>query len=102
MQNILRLLLSRINFHFSSIGDVSSAEGTFQPMVLTQVLLHIHHPNRYTSNGECTTVCPMKYKVFQKELYNFESSYKFIEKTCTVFCTVIMPGIVTVQCDFYW
>jgi hypothetical protein len=26
-----------------------------------------------------------KYKIFQKELYNFERSYKFIQRTCTVF-----------------
>jgi hypothetical protein len=29
------------------------------------------------------------YRMFQKELYNFESLYKFIQSTCTVFWTVI-------------
>jgi hypothetical protein len=29
------------------------------------------------------------HRVFQKELYNFESLYKFIHRTCTVFLTVI-------------
>jgi hypothetical protein len=33
---------------------------------------------------------PWMYKVFQKYLYNFESLYKFIQRTCTVFWTVIM------------
>jgi hypothetical protein len=28
------------------------------------------------------------YTVFQKESYNFESLYKFIQKTCTVFWTI--------------
>jgi hypothetical protein len=27
----------------------------------------------------------VKYRVFQKELYNFESSYKFIQKTYAAF-----------------
>jgi hypothetical protein len=31
-----------------------------------------------------------KNTVFQKELYNFESSYKFIQRTCTVFRIVII------------
>jgi hypothetical protein len=31
--------------------------------------------------------------VFQKELYNFESLYKFILKTYTVFWTVIIQQI---------
>jgi hypothetical protein len=31
-----------------------------------------------------------KYRVLQIELYNFESLYKFIQRTCTVFWTVIM------------
>jgi hypothetical protein len=30
------------------------------------------------------------YKVLQKELYNFDRLYKFIQRTCTVFWTVIM------------
>jgi hypothetical protein len=30
------------------------------------------------------------YRVFQKELYNFESLCKFIQRTCTVFSTVII------------
>jgi hypothetical protein len=30
------------------------------------------------------------YKVFQKELYNFESLYKFIQRTYTVFWSVII------------
>jgi hypothetical protein len=30
------------------------------------------------------------YTVFQKKLYNFESLYKCIQRTCTVFWTVIM------------
>jgi hypothetical protein len=29
------------------------------------------------------------YTEFQKEIYNFESLYKFIQRTCTVFWTVI-------------
>jgi hypothetical protein len=28
--------------------------------------------------------------VFQKELYNFESLYKCIQRTCTVIWTVVM------------
>jgi hypothetical protein len=32
----------------------------------------------------------MKYKMFQKELYNFEGLHKFIQRTCAVFWTVIM------------
>jgi hypothetical protein len=31
-----------------------------------------------------------EFRVFQKELYNFESLYKFIQKTCAMFRTVIM------------
>jgi hypothetical protein len=27
----------------------------------------------------------MKYKMFQKELYNFEGLHKFIQRTCAVF-----------------
>jgi hypothetical protein len=30
------------------------------------------------------------YREFGKELYNIESSYKFIQRTCTVLGTVIM------------
>jgi hypothetical protein len=30
------------------------------------------------------------YRVFQKELYNFESLYKFIQGTCTEFWTAIV------------
>jgi hypothetical protein len=30
------------------------------------------------------------YRVFQKELYNFESVYKFIQRTYTTFSTVKM------------
>jgi hypothetical protein len=30
------------------------------------------------------------WRMLQKELYNFESLYKFIQKTCTGFCNVIM------------
>jgi hypothetical protein len=29
-------------------------------------------------------------RVFQKELYNFESLYEFIQRTCTLFRTIIM------------
>jgi dihydroorotase len=50
-----------------------------------------------------------KMNVFQKELYNVESLYKYIQRTYTVFSTVIMskthrvlPRIVTVQWDFRW
>jgi hypothetical protein len=32
----------------------------------------------------------VKCAVFQKELYNLESLYKFIQRTCTVFGTVMM------------
>jgi hypothetical protein len=32
----------------------------------------------------------LKYNVFQKELYNFESLYKFIQRACAVFWTAIM------------
>jgi hypothetical protein len=31
-----------------------------------------------------------KYTVFEKELYKFESMYKFNQKTCAVLYTVIM------------
>jgi hypothetical protein len=30
------------------------------------------------------------YRVIQKELYNFSSSYNFFQRTCTVFWTIIM------------
>jgi hypothetical protein len=46
------------------------------------------------------------YRLFQKELHNFESSYKFIQRTCTVFSTIksskthrVLTGIATIQCD---
>jgi hypothetical protein len=40
----------------------------------------------YTRNNNALS----KYRVFQKELYNFESLYKFIQRAYTVFRTVIM------------
>jgi hypothetical protein len=32
------------------------------------------------------------YRLFRKELYNFESLYKFIQRTCTVFWTAPDPA----------
>jgi hypothetical protein len=39
--------------------------------------------------------------MFQKELYNVESLCKYIQGTYTA-KHLVLPGIVTVQCDLRW
>jgi hypothetical protein len=55
--------------------------------------------------------CLGSYRVFQKVLYNIESLYKFIQRTCTAIMYMhchniaehtVLPGIVTVQRNFHW
>jgi hypothetical protein len=38
----------------------------------------------------CNLMYKFVYRVFQRKLYNFESLYDFIQRTCTTFWTVIM------------
>jgi hypothetical protein len=50
---------------------------------------------KWRTNRQATQKCKpdcdaMLYRVFQKELYNFERSCKFIQRTCTVFWNAIM------------
>jgi hypothetical protein len=48
---------------------------------------------------------PSTYRMFQKQLHNFEGLYTFTQRTCTVFRTVkthrVLPRIATVQYDFH-
>jgi hypothetical protein len=55
---------------------------------LSRVRLYIHTQSVYVY----TNIYLFIYLciVFQKELYNFEILYKFIQRTCVVFSTVIM------------
>jgi hypothetical protein len=55
----------------------------------------IGHNSFYHAWTEITAVCILytrnnTCRVFQKELYNFESLYTFIQRTCRVFWIVIL------------
>jgi hypothetical protein len=69
------------------------------------VLMYISVSKNEFAFGHSKQRISSEYRVFQKELYNFEHLYKFILGTCSE-CNVtrhrVFPGMVTVQCNFDW
>jgi hypothetical protein len=54
------------------------------------IVITYQHTPSFTWDSYGSVRLPLIMQGVSKELYNFESLYKFIQTTCTVFGTVIM------------
>jgi hypothetical protein len=87
------ILVSRDNAIFVTkmLAECNAADVLFVFTIIAHLRIKVtsvlspHCPQTGTCNFRIT-----KYRVLQKKFYNFESLYKFIQRTCTMSWTVIM------------